>query len=112
MARTLLLALVGLPAAGKSTVARYLSGLSERGELGRRIGLGVACEVRHVCYDGIEEKLRIEQDAIDFSPELWHQSRDAALAAVSKALQTPLTVRQLQRAEILSIIIITRGNTL
>lgn len=77
--QAMLVLLCGLPAAGKSTLARQL--LSDgASELRKRLKLpGV--RVWHLCFDDVLARLQAERGATGFDPELWHEARARALSA-------------------------------
>ena len=78
-----LLLFCGLPAAGKSTLARRLLIEGPRLLHEQLEARGVrAVRVWHICFDAVLEALQIERGATDFDPILWRESRDLVLAAV------------------------------
>ena len=76
-----LVCLCGLPAAGKSTLARHILVVGA----GRLLSALGAPGVRlwHICFDDVFAALQREQGAADFDPELWHRARERALLTVN-----------------------------
>ena len=79
MVRGGLVMMCGLPAAGKSTLARHL--LEHSAHL--REALNVPCvRVWHLSFDAVLARLEMERGARGFDPQLWHEAREHAFAAV------------------------------
>lgn len=78
--------LCGLPAAGKSTLARRVlqDGPSE---LASRCGGGGSVRVQHICFDDIHAELQAERGAVGFDPALWRESRERAFAQACAAVE-------------------------
>ena len=77
--RGALVLLCGLPAAGKSTLARRLL---EVGPAQLRRELGVpSVRVWHLSFDAVLARLQAASGASAFDPELWHAAREQALKA-------------------------------
>ena len=78
-----LLLFCGLPAAGKSTLARQLLADGPQQLLHHLAPRGVrAVRVWHICFDTVLEALQSQRGIAEFDPMLWHESRDLVLAAV------------------------------
>lgn len=77
--------LAGIPAAGKSSIARALSEQLE--------AEGVPC--MHVCFDVIYEELNSARASAsaetDFSPEVWQSARNEAQRRTENFLETCTT---------------------
>lgn len=78
-----LLLFCGLPAAGKSTLARQLLVDGPEQLLQHLAPRGVrAVRVWHICFDAVLEALQSQRGTDEFDPVLWRESRDLVLAAV------------------------------
>ena len=78
-----LLLFCGLPAAGKSTLARQLLVDGPEHLLQHLAPRGVrAVRVWHICFDAVLEALQSQRGIDQFDPVLWRESRDLVLAAV------------------------------
>ena len=78
-----LLLFCGLPAAGKSTLARQLLADGPKQLLQHLAPRGMrAVRVWHICFDAVLEALQSQRGIGEFDPVLWHESRDLVLAAV------------------------------
>ena len=81
--RGALLLFCGLPAAGKSTLARQLLVDGPEQLLQHLAPRGVrAVRVWHICFDAVLEALQSQRGTDEFDPVLWRESRDLVLAAV------------------------------
>ena len=78
-----LLLFCGLPAAGKSTLARQLLAEGPEQLLQHLAPRGVlAVRVWHICFDAVLEALQSQRGIDEFDPVLWRGSRDLVVAAV------------------------------
>ena len=75
-----IVALCGLPAAGKTTLAQRM--LSEGGLDTLRCALNLpAVRLWHLSFDAVQQALEAESGALAFDPELWRAARGRVLAA-------------------------------
>ena len=80
MASSAIVCLCGVPAAGKSSLARYL--LARRPDKLRVALLVPAVRLWHICFDEVFLQLKRESGSEEFDPEVWHRARKRVLQAV------------------------------
>ncbi|KAF5827903.1 seryl-tRNA kinase [Dunaliella salina] len=84
-AHACLLCLVGLPASGKTSLARSLASTCTQS------GLGQPVAVHHICFDDFEREALSPQDPSgndnSFSPEAWQASRHCAFECAANLLE-------------------------
>lgn len=80
MTSSAIVCLCGVPAAGKSSLARYLLA---RGPDKLRVALlAPAIRLWHICFDEVFLQLKRESGSEEFDPEVWHRARKRVLQAV------------------------------
>jgi len=88
-----LLVFCGLPAAGKTTIARRLVQFLQQRDVGER-RVTPAIRVHHVCFDDIEADLIVDSSTetpdspATFEPTIWKAARERAYTQIEELLQS------------------------